>query len=279
MKGILIRVVIVLIIGGILWYWYELPNNSKVDSDDILTISNKNDFSKKESENKSEKKIEFNAKKNEEEKKEDLDILKQKKQKFITVLQEDIKNNVPFISQAPKSQWRDKKFQDACEEASILMAHRWRSGEGKMSKNKATKELEKMFEQEIIFFNEEVLDTSIDDTARFAREYFGGKFEVMNSDMSAIYTALYNGSIVIIPTNGKKLNNPNFSNGGPERHMLVITGYDESKKEFITNDPGTKKGEDYRYPRSRLYNAIRDYKTGHKEHIDSIDKKMIVVER
>jgi len=29
--------------------------------------------------------------------------------------------------------------------------------------------------------------------------------------------------------------------------MIVIRGFDPATKEFITNDPGTKRGEFYRY--------------------------------
>ncbi len=280
MKGILIRVVIILITGGIFWYWYNSPVAKEINSNNVLIISGEDNFQKKEN-NEFKKKVEV-GNKNVVEKKttEGNKLVKEKKQDLVKVLVEDIKIDVPFILQAPKFQWTDKKFQDACEEASILMAHRWKNGNGKMSKNAATKELEKMFKQESIFFDKSnVIDTSVEDTARFAREYFREEFEVVDVTMNSIYTALANGSIVIVPTNGKMLNNPNFSNGGPERHMLIITGYDESKKEFITNDPGTRKGEGYQYPRSRLYNAVRDYKTGNKEPINGVSKKMILVEK
>jgi hypothetical protein len=59
--------------------------------------------------------------------------------------------------------------------------------------------------------------------------------------------------------------------------MLVIRGYDPATKEFITNDPGTRKGEGYRYPEQIIYAAWRDYPSGDHEPILNINKNMIVV--
>ena len=79
--------------------------------------------------------------------------------------------------------------------------------------------------------------------------------------------------------NGQKLGNPFFTAPGPERHMLVVIGYDPEKLEFITNDPGTRQGEAYRYPVNVLWLAIRDYPTGDHEPITEVVKKMIVIGR
>ena len=76
------------------------------------------------------------------------------------------------------------------------------------------------------------------------------------------------GHLVIIPTNGQALKNPNFTLPGPERHMLVVKGYDYETEEFITNDPGTRNGADYRYKKDLLFEAIRNYKTGFHEDFD-----------
>jgi hypothetical protein len=65
------------------------------------------------------------------------------------------------------------------------------------------------------------------------------------------------GRPVIVGAAGKLLPNPHFSNGGPVYHMLVITGYDEAG--FITNDPGIRQGENFRYTFDALYAAIHDW--------------------
>jgi len=58
--------------------------------------------------------------------------------------------------------------------------------------------------------------------------------------------------------------NPYFSGEGPWYHMLVLTGY--GWWDFITNDPGTRRGAGYEYRFSTLLNAIHDW-TGIKEEI------------
>src|SRR3989344_4812592 len=71
---------------------------------------------------------------------------------------------------------------------------------------------------------------------------------------------------------------PNYTAPGPERHMILIRGYDDETGEFITNDAGTRRGEKYRYKYRTLFNAIRDYPTGDHIPITGVDKKMIVVQ-
>ena len=59
--------------------------------------------------------------------------------------------------------------------------------------------------------------------------------------------------------------------------MLLVIGYDYVTDEFITNEPGTKHGEGYRYKRDILYDAIRDYPSGFHEQIETIEKNIIAV--
>ena len=47
--------------------------------------------------------------------------------------------------------------------------------------------------------------------------------------------------------------------------------------EFITNDPGTKHGELYRYDSTLLFNAIRNYPTGYQESFNTIKKDIIII--
>ncbi|MCK4635976.1 MAG: C39 family peptidase [Candidatus Moranbacteria bacterium] len=190
-----------------------------------------------------------------------------------------IEHKVPFVLQAPSAQWDDKRYQDACEEASILMTHFWMIDKKTPSKEKTEKMIEELFEAEKEFFGDS-LDTSATDTAKFIREHYKYPVSVMeNVTLFDLYNVLAEGNIVIVPTDGRKLNNPNFSGGGPERHMLVITGYNLKKKEFITNDPGTRKGKSYKYKVDVLYNAIRDYETGNKKEIVGIKKNVIILKK
>lgn len=124
------------------------------------------------------------------------------------------------------------------------------------------------------------LDTSAEQTARFMRDYFNYDGIEVKRDISAadIRQEIVRGKIVIVPVNGQKLPNPFYTPPGPLRHMLVIKGYDAQTKEFITNDPGTKRGESFRYAEQALEGAVRDYPTGYHEPIIQEIKAMIVIE-
>ena len=98
-------------------------------------------------------------------------------------------------------------------------------------------------------------------------------------DAGDIKEELKNGNVVIVPANGRLLNNPFYTPPGPLYHMLLVKGFDDSNQEFITNDPGTNRGESYRYKYEVLENAMADYPTGkHKPRLRT-RKAMIVVER
>lgn len=125
------------------------------------------------------------------------------------------------------------------------------------------------------------VDLSPEDTADLFREYWKRDqvSVVKNVSKEALIDTLYENAIIIAPTDGKVLKNPNFTAGGPDRHMLLLVGYDPKTKEFVTNDPGTRRGEGYRYDENILYGAIRAYKTGDHEPIGAVKKDVIVVRK
>lgn len=173
---------------------------------------------------------------------------------------------VPFTSQAPLGQWSDDRHQDGCEEASVLMAMRWVQGK-KITSSEATSEIESIaaFEQKEYGTYH---DTSAEDTlARIINGYFHYTKASVKAGIGPkeIRDALYAGNVVILPMNGQKLGNPNFTSPGPERHMLIVIGYDPVTDQFITNDPGTRKGAGYRYTSNVLQGALLNYPTGHHE--------------
>ena len=198
---------------------------------------------------------------------------------------ETVEMNIPFTSQAPTLEWNNTIFQDGCEEASVLMVMCARGvldcevKDNKLLASFAREQLTKMAQWQVSEYGTSV-DTSTFDTAnRLIGKYFGHKdFEIKNVEsIQDIYAELASGSYVILPTNGKLLFNPNFTDGGPERHNLVVSGYDVSLRKFVTNDPGTRNGEGYMYNEEILFKAIRDYPTGDHELISGSDKRMIVV--
>ena len=103
-------------------------------------------------------------------------------------------------------------------------------------------------------------------------------FEIKNNiTTSDIKDELYNGNIVIAGFDGTKLNNPNFKSPGPAHHTILIIGYDPSTQEFITNDPGTSHGGQYRYSETVISDALRDYPTGNHKPVTTLEKNIIVI--
>lgn len=186
--------------------------------------------------------------------------------------------SVPFTVQAPYGEWSDPIFQDACEEASVVMAAFWMDGI-KLTKESAKNTIETLAKLQKKKFGHSV-DTSIEDTAWLFRELSpqGSAAVERKVTIERMKAVLAEGNILILPTDGRALKNPNFTQPGPSRHMLVVTGHDDTTKEFIVNDPGTRKGERYRYAQSVLFDAILDYPTGKHAPVTSTDKVMLIVE-
>lgn len=190
-------------------------------------------------------------------------------------------NQVPFTSQAPTNEWSDPRQQDACEEAAVLMAIKWIRGETFPSKEEARNELLAISQFQTEKYGE-FTDTSSQDTIdRIFKEYYQFDNVELKSVNSAddIVLELNRGNLVITPMNGQALNNSHYTSPGPERHMILITGYDLETDEFITNDAGTTVGKDFRYGTELFVNAIRDYPTGDHEPILDPKKNMMVVSK
>lgn len=193
---------------------------------------------------------------------------------------QSIDHTVPFTSQAPYGDWTDQRQQDGCEEASALMAVRWARGQG-LTSAEAFRIIIGASDYEQAQYGEYRDVSAADTAARILKGYFGFDAVRLAADITSedIKKELLTGNIVIAPMNGQALGNPYFTPPGPERHMLVIRGYDADKDEFITNDPGTRYGEAYRYQANVLMEAIRDYPTGYHEPIEKTEKIMIVISK
>ena len=188
--------------------------------------------------------------------------------------------SVLFTSQAPQGQWSDSRFQDGCEEAASLMAVKWANGES-FSPIEAKNQIIKLSEFEKLNYGS-YTDTSAQDTAnRIIVGYFHHQPVTVSfvTKWQDIAQQLSQGNLVITPMNGRALNNPNFTFPGPERHMVLVIGYVSQSQEFITNDPGTRKGAGYRYPVNIFFKAIWDYPTGDHEPILSTNKTMVIVSK
>lgn len=163
---------------------------------------------------------------------------------------------VPFTVQAPNANW-DAAHEETCEEASLMMVKNYIQKTSFGSPESTDNDLLALvaFEEE----NGYKVDVTVKELSEIAKKYYGMKSGrvVKNFTITDIKREIALGHPVIIPAAGKLLANPNFRDGGPKYHMLVIKGYD--KDGFITNDPGTRKGEGFRYTFDTLFNAIHDW--------------------
>lgn len=176
--------------------------------------------------------------------------------------------SVPFASQAPLGDWSEP-YENACEEASIIMVKHYFNSQS-LSKDQMKSEVDSSVVWQIDNWGEH-LDLSAEKTLELSKNYFNLSGEVIsNYSAKDIKKQISSGYPIIAPTAGRKLGNPNFRGAGPEYHMLVIIGYDDSRGIFITNDPGTRKGEKYVYKYETLLFAI----SGPKE---DMGKKVIVL--
>lgn len=80
---------------------------------------------------------------------------------------------------------------------------------------------------------------------------------VENPTIEHIKDEINNNNPVILPTDGRKLNNRYYTTS--HYHVFVISGYDDDKKMFITQDPGTYHGKNYQYSYAIIENAMHDY--------------------
>lgn len=163
--------------------------------------------------------------------------------------------DAPFYSQAPFSDW-GYPWQEACEEASMLLAanvywkHNWTRAE-------FNDEILKMVEWEKKQFGT-YLDTTVAQNARILNEYLGLKtITHENPTYDDLVTILNKGHFIVMFLAGKELQNPNFTNGGPIYHSILVKGYNGTS--IITHDVGTRNGADYVYSWTKLQSAMHDF--------------------
>lgn len=192
----------------------------------------------------------------------------------------DVYYDVPFTTQAPFGEWDDLRQQEGCEEASVMMAMKWIHGE-EITAEEARSEILQMsnWEQEEFGYFE---DTSAQDTATrlFNRWYGYTKVDVyQNISATDILAQLEEGNIVLPTIDGTFMNHNYYVPPGPDRHMIVVHGYDYATGEFITHDPGTRFGEDHRIPFSTMNEMLRDYPSGQLLPVTTSNTAMIVVRK
>jgi hypothetical protein len=182
---------------------------------------------------------------------------------------------VPFTSQAPHMNWEDP-YGELCEEASSLMAAFYLQNKTIANADAADTELLKILDYEMQKFGY-YKDTTASETAIILKDYFKlpeSQVKLLsNPTVTQIKENLASGKLVLVPAAGRMLPNPNFRSPGPLYHMFVIKGYTRDGQ-FITNDPGTRKGADFLYYYNDVMDAMHDWNGG---NVDQGQKIVIIV--
>ncbi len=157
---------------------------------------------------------------------------------------------------------------------SLIMVHHFLAGTG-LTREQAEQEIQAMVHWETEHGYPQ--DVTVAELGAIAQQYYGYTPRVIEDPtLEDLKQLLAGGSPVIVPAAGRDLGNPYFSGEGPWYHMLVLTGY--GWWDFVTNDPGTKRGEGYAYDFETLLRAIHDW-TGIKEEIRKGRSAVLVLEK
>ncbi|MBI5729087.1 MAG: C39 family peptidase [Candidatus Magasanikbacteria bacterium] len=175
---------------------------------------------------------------------------------------------VPFIWEIPDGAWV-KPWNGACEEASIMMVDQFYRGRKRENVGRIESKnlMRPLFSIEDKLFGGNA-DTNATRTLKIIDDYtnFDGELK-FNPTVDDIAAELALGHPVISLHYGFDLNNPHhrFRRGGSSYHMLVLTGFDTTKKLFFANDSELKEGLDYPYQYATIISSLHDFNhTTHK---------------
>lgn len=178
----------------------------------------------------------------------------------------------PFQSQAPLGNW-DALHEEACEEASLILTYYWKNNQA-LNAQKMEEEIQKLVSSEVS--QGYPVDLTAKQLGQIADSYYKMAVTVSYEvDAQTIKREIAAGHPVIVPAAGRMLGNPFFQRPGPIYHMVVIIGYD--KDNFVVQDVGTKRGDNYIYNSTILLNAIHEW-TGNPDTISSGPKSMVIID-
>lgn len=190
----------------------------------------------------------------------DLQLPADSRQSTVDSFPKELNLDVPFTAQAPFGVW-DALHEDACEEASVIMASHFVLKKSIPDAAYADAEIKKIVDWEDKNFGFSK-DTNAEKTAEILQKLYGLKNAEVKYDITLddVRAAVGQGYPVILPLYGRGLN-PYFRVPGPLYHMVVVKGYTK-RGQFIVNDPGTKRGKDYVYDGAYLMDRIHDWNDG-----------------
>jgi len=161
-----------------------------------------------------------------------------------------------FTSQSPMGNWT-QPWHDACEETSIVMIDAFYNHQDLKTESAKYKILNLMGVKNNYIGHS--LDENADTIVRLINNYLNWEaMVVVEPILEQIKNELDHDRPIIFPADGLVLKNPNFT-GPLDYHVLVISGYDDEKEEFITQEPGTRHGHNYRYSYEIVMKGMHDF--------------------
>jgi len=185
----------------------------------------------------------------------------------------EINLKVPFYSQAPEGDWGEP-WQDACEEAATVLAYHF-AIDDELSIDQFKTEVLGLVDWETKNFGY-YESTDIQKTYDMMLANYQIPSDMVwileDPTIDSLKSQLAQGHVIIAPFAGRMLGNPFYSGEGPIYHMMVIRGYDPVN--FIVNDIGTRRGENFIYPYKTLMNSMHEW---NEEDILKGARKVIIV--
>lgn len=182
-----------------------------------------------------------------------------------TSLYEEQKNgvvlDVAYASEAPEGKWV-QPWANACEEATILIADMYYKGVKSISVVEAKSYLQFLFDREDEMFGS---NRNADSSQMMAviSKYAGFRGRVVdNPSLDDLRGEIRAGRPIISLHYGFDLKNPNieFSPTLSSYHTIVIVGFDDEERVFITHDPGDDvDGAYHEYSYNTIMNSMHDY--------------------
>ncbi|HOX18384.1 MAG TPA: C39 family peptidase, partial [Spirochaetales bacterium] len=175
---------------------------------------------------------------------------------------EHVELPVPFIPEMPEGV-SGSPWVNACEEASIAMIAHYYSGRLEVSAAEAIKYMRTLFAfQDGLYRSNANSDATR--SARIIEEAAGFRATIVEyPSLEDLKRELREGRPIMTFHYGFALGNPNipFLPTGSSFHTLVLKGYDDRTREFITNDNGDRSaGAGRRYPYDTFLDSLHDYR-------------------
>lgn len=160
--------------------------------------------------------------------------------------------SIPYTVQAPLQNW--KVFENACEEAAVLMYHDYLEGDqrAQIPAAEADPALRLMEKWQVDNWGAD-RDLTLDRTGQFAQAYYNYHYAVLPATVDTITAQLAAGHPVIVPVMTKSLQNNHYGRGDVY-HEVLIKGY--TPDGVVTNDAGVQEGKDWFYSWNILFGAI-----------------------